>query len=1427
MKNKRGILRVLLITLSVCLVGAVVVYVLKREPPPTAAAPIQARLELATGDVKIDQGGAQERGSSGMALLRQAKVVTGKGARALVRLPDGSSMFLRGDSDVTLNDGQITLGKGEYWLNAPPTDRTALVHQVGDVSVSAVDSGLSVKLQDSAAVVYVARGMAIVTGKGGRVEVNAGEQATIKGADAPRVAPLAFWDDWTGGMADFAAGSIPGAGTGTIYGVDDGAAPGSTTRKLEIAKQAVRAVVRNGLSETEVDQTFFNPGSRDVEGWYWFTLPSGASVTGFAVETDGVLVEGEFQEKKEAAQNYGTAKATGHSPAILEWVDQSTYRARIFPVLSGKTRRVVLRYIELKPVVDNVIEYVYPMGRGEPVRIGEFSLAVDLGKAGENMKIATLADARVEQSGRRITMRRSGFTPRADFQLEATDTQERAPLRVSRFKAGGETADYLMARYTPDIDWSAAEQPPADVVVVVDTSAAGDEASRQLKAQTAEAILRAMSDTDHFALVSVDVRPTVLHPKDGLAAANDKEIAKALEALAEHSSGGATDLASSFDVSLKRLHGTAQPAVVYVGDGIATSGEMTGEQLIERLRRALTTSRSRLFTVAVGAESDRALLGELARAGGGSAFRVEESDQTTAQALELLASIKLPTLTDFEIDLGAGLDEPFVSNSGKVSKGQEVVVLARTHHEIPSEIKVKGQFAGKPFEKSYPVKQDDSVIQAFVPRLWAAEYVRRLLGSAQGADTEQGRIAALGLEYGLMTPYSSILALESESAYSRMGIERKKRPLRGVRLGMLSPDQEWRLSQTLAAPAVPQVAMGCSKLERTLGGDSEQSSPASAPPMDEDDRQGGTGTRAKGDEGSMGKPSGNTGQRYAVRGPSDNAEPEAAAQAAPPAMAEAKEEAEKKPDDGEREAEDAPRMAAKPMAGQGFAGGGKPSSTTATPFGAIGHAAKDGKLKQPLRDQPGRTRAEVDKLEEASEFGLIGLLNTGASGGEGRKDGWGGSIVASTCSDSSERPLAQRVLLWKKRISTARSSSDLISRYRSAFQACELKDWRSERAFLELLQAKVDTPEAATTVLGFFRPRPDVQKFVAKLILRRSVNPALTTAVEQQLFGNRVSWLDVDRQLSEITDVEKRIAKLKEFMAREPEDPNGDIRLVKLLSLAGHKDEALAHGRRLRDRGFITPQIARKLGDVLARAKLDAEAVRTYSEIVEFDPESAPSRLLLGDIYLSHGWYAPAYRQYKTLSELQPNSPLSELRLAAAAAGAGRIDESLRIQRQVASAEGTPGPNDPRLWARLWSAARLARLMVDPPPPTPGQPEVDPARRKANIERKLKELQLFSGEGTLVILTWEDLTANLQLMTLDGKAAIATGDVTRAAPVGLSSTLIPNSDYARLTYEAQLMSELSDDPIPLVRQDITWDGKSFSVKVTKQTLEAREQKVAL
>ena len=258
-----------------------------------------------------------------------------------------------------------------------------------------------------------------------------------------------------------------------------------------------------------------------------------------------------------------------------------------------------------------------------------------------------------------------------------------------------------MVRWVPDVEWTQVELQRAEVVVVVDTSGAGDESARQLKTATAEAVLRALSAGDRFALVALDVKPVALHPAEGLAPADEKNITAALEQLAGRLPGGATDLSAVFDVALSRLHGAEQPAVIYVGDGWATSGELSGEALGERLRRALSSCRARFFTVAVGADANQALLAELARNGGGRAFAVDDTEQATDRALQIAAAIKTPTLTELEIDLGAGLDEGFVSANGKVSRGEEVTLFARSHHDLPPRAKVRGRLAGKPFERDY------------------------------------------------------------------------------------------------------------------------------------------------------------------------------------------------------------------------------------------------------------------------------------------------------------------------------------------------------------------------------------------------------------------------------------------------------------------------------------------------------------------------------------------------------------------------------------------------------------------------------------------------------------------------------------------------------------------------------------------------------
>ena len=158
--------------------------------------------------------------------------------------------------------------------------------------------------------------------------------------------------------------------------------------------------------------------------------------------------------------------------------------------------------------------------------------------------------------------------------------------------------------------------------------------------------------------------------------------------------------------------------------------------------------------------------------------------------------------------------------------------------------------------------------------------------------------------------------------------------------------------------------------------------------------------------------------------------------------------------------------------------------------------------------------------------------------------------------------------------------------------------------------------------------------------------------------------------------------------------------------------------------------------------------------------------------------------------------PVSWLRLAAAAAGAGRVDEALRIERQVATAEGTPGPNDPRAWARMLSAARLGAAARDATP-APGQAE--------SASRKLKELGVLTGPAALVVLTWEDYGASLSLVGLDGDKETPMGEATRGLPVGLTALLLPASDVAAAQVD-RAVEERPARPRRRLRGCTRWSG---------------------
>jgi len=66
------------------------------------------------------------------------------------------------------------------------------------------------------------------------------------------------------------------------------------------------------------------------------------------VDRDGVLVWGHVKEKAAAAAQYqaNVYKGSTEDPALLEWDAPGVYRARLYPIGPGESRRVVVRYTE-------------------------------------------------------------------------------------------------------------------------------------------------------------------------------------------------------------------------------------------------------------------------------------------------------------------------------------------------------------------------------------------------------------------------------------------------------------------------------------------------------------------------------------------------------------------------------------------------------------------------------------------------------------------------------------------------------------------------------------------------------------------------------------------------------------------------------------------------------------------------------------------------------------------------------------------------------------------------------------------------------------------------------------------------------------------------------------------------------------------------
>ena len=127
---------------------------------------------------------------------------------------------------------------------------------------------------------------------------------------------------------------------------------------LSLQEMHVNIVIDNGDAHVSVTQIFANHTAKIEEGTYIYALPSGSTVSDFAVWDGPVRIPAVILERAQAEEIYQQARAQAIDPGLLaagerdgsDPKESSAFTVKISPIPAYGTKRLELEYHQMLPV---------------------------------------------------------------------------------------------------------------------------------------------------------------------------------------------------------------------------------------------------------------------------------------------------------------------------------------------------------------------------------------------------------------------------------------------------------------------------------------------------------------------------------------------------------------------------------------------------------------------------------------------------------------------------------------------------------------------------------------------------------------------------------------------------------------------------------------------------------------------------------------------------------------------------------------------------------------------------------------------------------------------------------------------------------------------------------------------------------------------
>lgn len=397
---------------------------------------------------------------------------------------------------------------------------------------------------------------------------------------------------------------------------------------------------------------------------------------------------------------------------------------------------------------------------------GDYNITVNLSTGVPLAEITCKSHAieiqQSDASAAQITLADSDdYAGNRDFILKYRLTGEK--IQSGLILSGGQTdngssssENFFMLTIQPPERYEPEDILPREYIFVLDVS--GSMSGYPLN--TAKALIRDLvtdlHETDTFNLILFANETAQLSP--GSLPATAKNVRAATKLIDELEGSGGTSLLPALEnaVAIPRQDDTAR-SIVIITDGYISNDSEIISFITDNMDSAS------FFSFGIGSSVNDYLIRQIAGCGLGESFIVTDSEDAAESAANFRTYIEAPLLTDISLNcIGFDVYDVEPSVPSVLYASQPIVLFGKWRGKPDGTITITGKAGTEEFVQEIPVNDVNVDMESEAIRyLWARTRLDRITkyGSIRNDSSVKDEITQLGLEYNMVTPYTSFIAV--------------------------------------------------------------------------------------------------------------------------------------------------------------------------------------------------------------------------------------------------------------------------------------------------------------------------------------------------------------------------------------------------------------------------------------------------------------------------------------------------------------------------------------------------------------------------------------------------------------------------------------------------------------------------------------------